>query len=799
MDRRVLPIGLLLLLVATSIVQLPPSAQAAYVSEAGFPCETGSACPHLIEGFENVTFPNPPISPYYTFTSVAGTGASGGFSIASENVPTGAPAPESGDQTLRVQLASGTGGHSYSVRFNLGTNLCEGNGPGGTRTVDVSFWFAAGALTTSIGLYDTVAGSSAAVNAYQSTGGADSATFTGASSANLGTDFFVSNAWNRIGISCSDSAATFAYYNYGTSSTLTRTAAAFNPTELRITNTANTGAGSVYIDRINFGAPPAITQTSAEGPSLTVEALAGFDVDRTGTTLIARTGGAPDNEQYVRTYQAGTLATPGNSVDTDCNRIGGVAALVGYTAFFDCDETTPGQVDHLKIRSDSLGDADIPAFCLEGGGSFCVQDIDANELAGCQGPNDDSPDSCTGSSFQYDIVGLTEVPFDYSAGCDAGGTSFFTGTNSALHGQECGSRDAIYMAFGATFENGYVGVITYTMNRNGDDKSQITRVQLGPSGTVINQMCVVQDPDGKSYLYAAQSSADVRGWRLDFSIVPGGAFPAPGSSLTVNMVPVFTGTAQTTNPVGVACGNGKFATLQANGNLCVFARGGASPLFPCRSVSSAHSGSLAMAGNSNYVSWVEGTSVRTMCAIAAGCPATTHRAAAAAGALVAQSTIPSETVVATKLDGHGNSLWVATTVKIRLYNSLYQLTSGNATACLPGDVGCGQGGPNIGNPTGGAGDIGDLDPASLFAPYVAGLGLILGSQVGGQLATTALLMFLVAAVFGARWGLPGGIFGAVIGFAIALVGLVFPADWGLATTLLICAGAVLALVIGGRR
>lgn len=677
---RLLAACLLLLLTGAAVLQLPTGSQAAYVNPSGL----------LIEDFENATFPAQPESAYYTLTR-SGVGI----------MQISTTAAETGSRAYRVD---GTDLSNAAVAaFDLGMDLCQADplGPGGRRYVDFSIRFTAdtggGGNYLSVGL-ENAAGTQF-VKFQRVTGGTVShlgtmqtATGSGSISMFLGDQNGGPDTdWYRHGISCDAATATasFCYYDSVTMGGSACTSLDVTGSLVGITRfVIRSSSNDVSIDRINFGSPPAITETSPEGPSIAVTGLSALDVSRDGTTLIARTNDGPDNEQLVRTYPAGSLAAPGQSTDTDCNRIGGVAAMPSYVAYFDCDEDDPNKVDHLKIRDLALGDPAFPTYCSEGI-DFCDKDISADELAGCQGSDDGSPDSCTVNSRQYDIVSVTEVPFDYTAGCDGDGNFFNGGEESSLHGEDCGTRDAVYMAFGATFENGYVGVITYTMNRGGDDKSQITRTQLGPSGTVVNQMCVVQDPDGQTYLYATQSSATARGYRLDFELEAGSSITM--STLAVSMTSVFPGTAQTTNAVGVACGNQRFATIQSNGVVCVFARNAASPLFPCRAVGTVQSAALAMSGDGNFVSWVEGTSVRTMCAIVAGCPATANRGAVAVGGLVAQSTIPSETVVAMELDGNANSLWLGTTVKIRNYNALFQLTTGNATACLPGDVNCGAG------------------------------------------------------------------------------------------------------------
>lgn len=685
MLRRSLPIALVLLLVAAAVVKVPGHVEAAYVSGG-----------RLIEGFENGTLPDKPTSPYFTFTAV-GSG-NDGYDITTF---------DTGAQSYKVDgtVSSAT----YKVEFDLGgTNLCtDSNEIGSTRHIDFAVRNNEGNGNWGVRLrnaasndFAAIEGVNAGVSAgfvytyFDNTAGnvAPSPTFNDA----------VDTAWKHYGIRCSNTAATFVDFTTGTSHTKTMGSGTFTPTVLEL---YSTGAGviigpgnnvppAVNFDNIGLGTPPPIVANTPAGPVITVVGLTGFDVDRSGTTAILRTHDAAGNTQdNVRTYDAQTLSSPGNVLNSECNRLSGVAALANYVTFFECDGGQAGDVDFVKIRSASLGDPVLPTFCSEGI-DFCDTDIDANELAGCQGFQDGSPDDCDSNDFQLDLVEIDEIPFDYSAFCNANG-DFSSDTASRLNGEPCGTRDAVYFAWGATFEDGYVGVVTYAMNRGADDKSQFTKIQVGPNTSTIDQICVVQDSDGLSYLYAAEGSSQMKGYALNFDIEAGGQVDA--STLNVEMVPLFPGTAQTSAATAVACGEEKFVTAQPNGNLCIFARDSGSPLV-CRTVSAVPEGGVAMSGDGNYIAWVEGSTLRVGCAKVGGCPATSVRDAAAIGAVVATGTVPTGTFRAIKMDANANSVWIATDVRVQHYNAVFQATTGNATACLPGDVGCGP--TPTGGPTG---------------------------------------------------------------------------------------------------
>ncbi len=465
-------------------------------------------------------------------------------------------------------------------------------------------------------------------------------------------------------------------------------------------------ATETYFD--DLGLIGAGSEVSLSGPSISVVGLRGFDVDASGTIAIARTHDAESNtEDNVRTWAAGTLATPGNVVDSDCDRFHGVAALRNYVAFLECNDGTPSDVDFLKIKNADLGDPDLPGFCSEGI-DFCTGDLDANELAG-------------DNSDQYEIASVEEIPFD------------FTVCNNPPDNAECldeGGRDAIYFAFASTFIDGYVGVITYTLNRGADDTSQITRTLLN-AGSIPDQLCTVRDSgDGQSYLYVADSEANVKGFTLGFDKQPGSSVPGDGATLAVQMVESFSGTASTAGARGVACGEERFAILNAD-KLTVWERGASTPYLTKTGLTSVPERGIAMSGDGQWVAYASGGNFNVLCITVGGCPATDFRDAVAFGANVAEEPLPGGTFNTMQLNGPASAGWVATTTTIQLYNNLYQATSGNDTACNPGDVGCGPGPeptPDPDEPGGGFGGGGLLDLAADVAVYTA-IAIILGFAV----------------------------------------------------------------------
>ncbi|MBI2077949.1 MAG: hypothetical protein HYT80_06200 [Euryarchaeota archaeon] len=99
--------------------------------------------------------------------------------------------------------------------------------------------------------------------------------------------------------------------------------------------------------------------------SALVTGLVGFDVDTTGTTVVARvaSGGA------IRTYDGGTLGTHlGEYLVPNCVRSDGVVAAESHVGFLDCAPN--GGVDTYRIRYKDLTNAQFPATCLG-----CTQDF----------------------------------------------------------------------------------------------------------------------------------------------------------------------------------------------------------------------------------------------------------------------------------------------------------------------------------------------------------------------------------------------------------------------------------------
>lgn len=432
------------------------------------------------------------------------------------------------------------------------------------------------------------------------------------------------------------------------------------------------GVTDGYFDNLaisGYGSP-----TVPAGTSVTVVNLAGGDVDASGDIIIARTNDAPpSNTGNIRTYDAGTLTSLATPFDSECGRTHGVNALRSnsgerYVVFLSCINNAPN-VDFVSIRNAALGAPDTPSVCS--GTGFCIQDVPDTELAG-------------DSDQHYEFLSMEEFPMDYSR------------TTGGLLNDL-----AIYMAFAVSTTAGEIGIVTYVMNNNGDDKSQITLQNIAGAANPVDQICTVRDSTGDSYLYGSDSASQVKGYKVVFdqeNTITGGQAP----TLSVDMDLVFQGTAATSGPRGIGCGEGKLAILNTDkitlwnrtsdgvhtGPYVTIGNCG-TPSITCipKTFGATPVEGVTMSGDGRWVAYVESGFVHFI--------STTNRAAQNGipalkqGEEVAQAALPTGNFKGVQLKGNGGSAWVFTDVRIQLYSLLFQYTTGTDAACNPGDIGCG--------------------------------------------------------------------------------------------------------------
>lgn len=479
--------------------------------------------------------------------------------------------------------------------------------------------------------------------------------------------------WRMQGIDCEEGSITFVEVESGNSVSIGIAGAGhtFEPLRYLVIGTPNasTATFKVWLDSITvpLGNAAAIG-TPGSTASVAVSNLCGFDVDPSGTTAIARTDCA-DSE--VRTWSAASLS--GSATDeTNCQRFEGVAAYSTHVSYFQCDSGDADDVVSLSIRSQTLGSPDKPPVCS--GSGFCIENIDDEELAGAQ---DD----------HFDLQTIREWPFDYSK----------------VTVDTFGPYDEISMAWAITTDTGRAGVMTYTMNDNLDDRSDIDTVAITPSATEPTQICAVQDSsDGQSYLYAGSDDSNVKGFAVNFNHNVGNVFDP--TILEVDLVEVFPGTASTAAPQGVACGDGRFAILGQD-KITLWNRGESTPYFTRTGLVNPPDKGIHMSLDGNWTAYVDQTTWYVM--TNRDYTRTSDDAEFEAGDIVASNSIPSGTFREIKLHGAGSTLWVATQDNVAAYATLFESTGGEDVAYIPpdqqpGGIGGGDGDGDVSTQPGGA-------------------------------------------------------------------------------------------------
>lgn len=405
-------------------------------------------------------------------------------------------------------------------------------------------------------------------------------------------------------------------------------------------NTAGVDFSStVYVDDLTFNDIPAPPPAVGATATVAVTGLVGFDVDANGQTVLART----DSGDFVRSYTGATLAAQGAAVETDCGQPDGVSSYGTHITYYDCDGGT-NLVDAIEIRSGSFGTPSKPPVCDDAG--FCLQTLPDEELAGVQ--DDD-----------IGLAAIQEFPIDYS--------EFEDGTFD---------EDAIFMAFAFTSLQGNVGVITYVHINNRDDSSDIVFESVG-GGQAPDTLCTALGSDGNTYLYASSTESNVVGFRVDFARDEDAAPQL--TNLVPSMTQVFSGTASTAAPEGVACAGDRFAILN-NDRMTVWERGISQPILSLPATDG-EDRSIALSGDEEWVAWGDDGQVYVAAVDSNQSLGADNKAA---GEIVTQFTPAAGSLQGIQLHGSGSSMWVATSTSISVYGNLYTVTTGNDTTyCAP--------------------------------------------------------------------------------------------------------------------
>jgi hypothetical protein len=366
-----------------------------------------------------------------------------------------------------------------------------------------------------------------------------------------------------------------------------------------------------------------------------VTGLVGFDADATGQTVIARTDGG----SRIHVYDANTLVANSNSIDTHCNRVDGVAALSSHVSFFQCN--TAGLVTTMSLRSNNLGDPNFGSICTSG--DFCYQDIDTQSSFGSSALAGDQTN-------QYQIMQIEAFPFDFSIG--------------SLHGV-----NVVTVGWAFTDSTGAVGVVLYNYVNNELDDSDFVTTVLDASGHIPDQICTVRDinpaPNGDGnagtadvhdYLYAASTSGTAKGYEIQYDLKFGINNEYKPTSLTT----VFPGTSQTVHPLGIACGDNRFAVLTSS-KLLVYNRGSSTASVTVSISGTVPPRGLAMSRDGKWITYVADTNW--------------HVINAATGNETGTGPIPAGTFHSMRMQGAASRLLIGTTQKIGGY-PIYPITTG---------------------------------------------------------------------------------------------------------------------------
>jgi len=609
-------------------------------------------------------------------------------------------------------------------------------------------------------------GGSLGFNVFRGSGGSGSAT--------LGN--VVANTWYDINIqmnACAAGVSPFvsftAYSNqivtlgggvgFGTA-TLTGAGQTFTTSLNKFTITDNQATlqtdNTIYFDDFVFGAPASGTPSVPASATASFTNLVAFDVDDSGATAIART----DAGDFVRTIGGASL-TGAASDETDCGGAFGVYASVYHVAYVQC--SAAADAEKLSIRSTTLGtpNKNTPSCNT---GSYCLNDIPFEDTF--VGVNDGVPGD---QDNDVALIGLDEFPIDYSSVTGA------TGLAGVI------DPDVVRMAFGFSDSEGRIGVWTYSFVNNAADAGAITSVAIGASGTnnIPTGMCAHRDPNGKTYIYGSIGDSNTRGFRVTFRQLG----TLEGYALEPSLNSIFSGTSGSANAVGVACGDYGFA-VRTQSQVSIYTRDddGFSrdlPIVIPLTSGDSKTNSIAMSYDGNWVTFLDGSTARVVCA-RQGCD---PDSLLNPGAEVAQSTIPSGTWRSIHITGNGTQVWMASSTTVQRF-AVYPYTVGD-------DV--------VFNPPPDINDVDDID--STPAPWEdasEGLDQVFG---GGGGVLLALLFIFIFAGFGYEL-FNGKVIGAGIGAICGFVYGVFNSFIPPVLTFLIVVAAVAFIGVrffGGGR
>jgi len=497
-------------------------------------------------------------------------------------------------------------------------------------------------------------------------------------------------------------------------------------------------ASSPFTDAPAGGAFDAVSTVS-------VTALRGIDVDRTGNNLI--TNQANGVATTIATYNALSL-TAVETAATSCNQIESVFAMESLVAYIDCDSGDP---DFLRIRTLGLTEPDLSGNCQPAFGSaYCSPNWMLTDGASTFEDNDD----------MIHITDIQSFPIDLSNNRDQGSS---------------GVTPESYGAWAYSTGTGKVGVAMFTASNlvSGPEvrRNQAT-AQFSAPDVDPDMMCAWLY-QGDEYLAAVQQERQTKVWRADFSVVREQGVDELQGVLT----PLITYGSTQGSGSGIACAGNRTAVINDIGGETRIRLVNAFTGTQLDSLVIADSGSkgLAMSADGKFLTWAD-TDVGYIANI------TADTLNIVGSVTLGGSYTTSSNGKGAFMDTTGGNAWYATTSLIERFaissvTCLDDCGIEPETGVTPGDAVAGDG---------------------LFSGAGATVGRSIGtSTFGGNLFLGAVLIGLVS--FGAgygggrfvegggtRWNWGAASIGAIIGFLMAW-------GFGFFTTGVVFAAVVLVL------
>lgn len=261
--------------------------------------------------------------------------------------------------------------------------------------------------------------------------------------------------------------------------------------------------------------------------SVAVTDLTGFDIDPSGSYVMARTNGG----DFARTYSGGTLTLAG-SEDTDCVGDDGVFVQAALVAFHNCKADIDNP-PNLSIRTLTMGNPTPSDFqgCGSGGGSFtCPRDISLSFTSG-------SEEFSEAGQQLNDLGEIAEFPIDYRV------------NDENIVGLD---RRKVAWAFRAIGTDpdviGRIGVNSFTNVQGdvgGEDGRRTSQVQY--STTQAEDFCAATrnlESDPSSYIVAVDSASNTKRFDVDFGTA---------TRLTSTLTDAATFSTTFGNAIAVAC------------------------------------------------------------------------------------------------------------------------------------------------------------------------------------------------------------------------------------------------------